>query len=233
MHLLSFLSAARDFAFFALLGGALTLSLMLGAGGAAVIAGLRVDDHARRRVAGAALILWAVAGALSLAAVWFFAPGLMPAMAGGCALALFRLAVALKFRLRSAFPAGADFAALLRAGFRPLIASVLYLAASLLGATLTGALLYAALLLIANVALQRGEPENRRLSAYLTALMILMAVLLALLPGWMFALGGLLIAWLAAISLTAGLGALFHLPSAFYEAYLPVRAWFLRRRSGR
>lgn len=228
-----FLRMARDFLYFTLLGGALTLSLMLGAGGAAVIAGLRVDDLARRRVAGATLILWLAAAVLSLAAVWYFLPELLYPMAAGCALALVRLSAALKFRLRPALPAGADFASLLRAGFRPLIASVLYLAASLLGATLTGALLYALLVLIANVAVQRDEAENRRLSAYLTALAVLMAFPLALLPGWKHALGGLLIAWLAAISQTAGLYALFHLPGNFYEAYLPVRAWFLRRRSGR
>jgi hypothetical protein len=229
----AFLRAAHDFTFFALLGGALTLSLMLGTGGAAVIAGLRVDDLARRRIAGAALMLWAVAGALSLVAIWFLLPGLMYAMAAGCALALIRLALALQFHLRPALPKGADFASLLRAGFRPMVASVLYLAAALLGETLTGAALYALFLLIANVAMRRDEAGNRRLSAYLTTLVLLMAVPLALLPGWKHALGGLVIAWLAAISLTAGLSALFHLPGNFYEAYLPVRAWFLRRRSNR
>ena len=228
-----FLAQARDFTFWMLIGGALALSGMLGAGGAAMIARMRVLDADRRRVAGAALILWIASSAAVLLVAKFLRPDALWALAAGCALALFRLALSLKFDLRAAPPSGGDFAALLRAGFRPLIASILYLPALILGKTLTGAVLYAVLLLAAGVAFERDEAEKKRSAGHLTALALLMAVPLAFLAGWRDALAGLLIAWLTAVSLTAGPRAVFHLPSAFYEAYLPVRAWFIRRRAGR
>ena len=230
---LDFLAQARDFVFLALIGGALTLSGMLGAGGAAVIARARVLDADRRRVAGAALILWIAASVAVLLVAKFLMPGALWAMAAGCALALIRLSLSLKFDLRAARPAGEDFVHLLRAGFKPLVASALFLPAVLLGRALTGAILYAALLLIARVALERDEAEKKRAAGYLTGLALVMALPLACLPGRVDALGGLGIAWLAAISLTAGTRAVLHLPSAFYEAYLPVRAWCIRRRSAR
>jgi hypothetical protein len=111
--------------------------------------------------------------------------------------------------------------ALLRAGFRPLIASALYLPAALTGRTLLGAALYAALLLAANVALQRDEAEGKRAAGYLTALALLMAAPLALPPERANALLGLLIAWLTAVSLTAGPRALFHCLRALRS--LPAR----------
>lgn len=204
---------------------------MLGAGGAAVIARVRVADADRRRVSGAALILWVAASAAVLVVAALVLPGLTNALAAGCALALIRLSLPLKFNLRAARPCGEDFRELLRAGFKPLVASVLYLPAALLGKTLTGAFLYAVLLLLANVATERDEAEKKRTTGRLTALAFGMAVPLAFLPGRVDALAGLLIAWLTAVSLTAGPGALMHLPSAFYEAYLPIRAWFIRRRA--
>ena len=228
-----FVAQARDFAFLMLIGGALALSGMLGAGGAAVIARARVLDADRRKLAGAALILWIASSAAVLLAGYFLMPDALVALAAGCALALFRLALSLKFDLRAALPSGKDFVELLRTGFRPLIASILYLPSIILGRTLTGAVLYALLLLAAGVAFERDEAEKKRSAGYLTALALLMAVPLAFLPGWRDALAGLLIAWLTAISLTAGPRAVIHLPSAFYEAYLPVRAWFIRRRAGR
>jgi hypothetical protein len=228
-----FLAQARGFIFFALIGGALTLSGMLGAGGAAVIARFRVLDEDRMGVAGAVLILWLVSSSAVLVAGKFLKPEILWALAAGCTLALMRLLLALKFDLRAARPRGADFDQLLRAGFRPLVASAMFLPAALLGNTLPGAILYAALLLLANVALERSEPEKKRAAGTLTALAILMAIPLMFLPGRVNALGGLLIAWLTAVSLTAGLGSIAHLPSAFYEAWLPVRAWFIRRRAGR
>jgi hypothetical protein len=228
-----FLAQARDFAFWMLIGGALALSGMLGAGGSAVVARVRVLDAERRRIAGAALMLWLVSSALVLLAAYFLKPDALWALAAGCALALLRLALSLKFDLRAALPSGGDYAALLRAGFRPLIASVLYLPAAILGGTLTGAILYALLLLLAGVAFERGEAEKKRSAGHLTALALVMAVPLSFLPGRWNALAGLLIAWLTAVSLTAGPGSIFHLPSAFYEAWLPVRAWFIRRRVGR
>lgn len=228
-----FLTQARDFAFLMLIGGALALLGMLGAGGAAVIARARVLDAERRALAGAALLLWAASSAAVLLAAYFLRPAALWALGAGCALALLRLALSLKFGLRAARPSGADFRLLLRVGFKPLIASALFLPAAILGETLTGAALYAALLLVARVALERGEAEKKRAAGYLTGLALLMAVPLAFLPGRWNALAGLAIAWLTAVSLTAGLGAVFHLPSAFYEAYLPVRAWHIRRRAGR
>ena len=227
------LAQVRDFTFWMLIGGALVLSGMLGAGGAAVIARARVLDAERRKLAGAALILWIASSAAVMLVAYFFMPDTFWAMAAGSALALLRLALSLKFDLRAALPSGGDFAGLLRVGFRPLIASILYLPAAILGRSLTGAALYALLLLVAGVAFERDEAEKKRSAGYLTALALVMAVPLAFLPGWRDALAGLLIAWLAAISLTAGPRAIFHLPSAFYEAYLPVRAWWIRRRAGR
>ncbi len=233
MGMTGFLAQARAFAFLALVGCALTLAAMLGAGGSAVIARGRVMDADRRRVTGAVLTLWVIASTAVMLAARFFKPDTLWAMAAGCALALIRLSVSLKFDLRAALPLGADFDALLRAGFKPLVAAALYVSAALLGKTLTGAILYAALLLFAGVALERAEAEKKRAAGYLTALALLMAVPLAFLPGRVTALGGLAIAWLAAVSLSAGPGAILHLPSAFYEAYLPVRAWWIRRRAGR
>ena len=227
------LAQARDFTFWMLIGGALVLSGMLGAGGAAVIARARVLDAERRKLTGAALILWIASSALVLLAANFFMPGTLWAMAAGSALALLRLALSLKFDLRVALPSGGDFVGLLRVGFRPLIASILYLPAAILGRTLIGATLYAFLLLVSGVAFERDEAEKKRSAGFLTALALVMAVPLAFLPGWRDALAGLLIAWLTAVSLTAGPRAVFHLPSAFYEAYLPVRAWWIRRRAGR
>ncbi len=227
------MAQARDFAFLMLIGGALALSGMLGAGGAAVIARARVLDADRRKLAGAALILWIASSAAVLLAGYFLMPGALGALAAGCVLALLRLALSLKFDLRAALPSGGDFAALLRTGFRPLIASILYLPAAILGRTLTGAVLYALLLLVAGVAFEQGEAEKKRSAGFLTALALVMTVPLTFLSGWRDALAGLLIAWLTAVSLTAGPRAVLHLPSAFYEAYLPVRAWFIRRRAGR
>jgi hypothetical protein len=228
-----FLAQARDFAFLMLIGGALTLSGMLGVGGAAVIARARVLDADRKRVAGAALMLWIASSAAVLLISYFFKPDALWALAAGCALALFRLALSLKFDLRAALPLGGDFTELLRAGFRPLTASILYLPAAILGGTLTGAALYAFLLLVAGVAFERDGAEKKRAAGYLTAVALIMAVPLAFLPGRWNALAGLLIVWLAAVSLTAGIFAIFHLPSAFYEAYLPVRARWIRRRLSR
>jgi hypothetical protein len=128
---------------------------------------------------------------------------------------------------------GEDFSGLLRAGFRPLIASAMYLPATVLGGTLIGAALYAVLLLAAGVAFERDEAEKKRAAGRLTGLALVMAVPLACLPGRMNALGGLLIAWLTAVSLVSRPSMVFHLPSAFYEAYLPIRAWWIRRRAGR
>lgn len=227
------MAQARDFAFLMLICGALALSGMLGAGGSAVVARARVLDAHRRKLAGAALVLWIASSAAVLLAGYFLKPDALGALAAGCALALFRLALSLKFDLRAALPSGGDFVALLRAGFRPLIASILYLPAAILGRTLTGAVLYALLLLVAGVTFERDEAEKKRSAGYLTVLALIMAIPLAFLPGWRDALAGLFIAWLAAVSLTAGPRAIFHLPSAFYEAYLPVRAWVIRCRSGR
>jgi hypothetical protein len=228
-----FLAQASAFVFYALIGCALALSGMLGAGGSAVIARMSTSDAERRRLAGAALILWVLSSVAVLAVAKFLRPDLMLPMAAGCALALIRLSLALRFDLKASWPSGDAFDQLLRAGFKPLVASALFLPAALLGETLPCAVLCAALLLIANVAIERNETEKKRVAGTLTALSLLMAVPLTLLPGWAQALGGLLIAWLAAVSLTAGLGAIAHLPSAFYEAYLPIRAWFIRRRAGR
>lgn len=224
-------AAARDFAFWALIGGALALSGMLGTGGAAFLARGRVEDAGRRRVAGAAIVLWFLSSAalISLAALLW--TDNLYAMAAGCALALFRLALALKFDLRIAWPKGADFAFILRAGFRPLVASVLLVAAALLGDSLIAAVLCAALIFMANVAVERDAAEKMRAVGRLTALAGLMAVPLAFLPGRVQALGALAVSWLAAVSLTGGFSALLRLPAALYEAYLPVRARWIRRRS--
>ena len=233
MTLTAFLAQAGAFVFYALIGCALTLSGMLGAGGSAVIARMRTSDAERRKLTGAALILWILSSIAVLAAAKLLRPDLILPMAAGCALALIRLSLALKFDLRASWPSGAAFDQLLRAGFKPLVASAMFLPAALLGETLPCAVLCAALLFIADVAIERNEAEKKRAAGTLTALAALMAVPLLILPGRAQALGGLLIAWLAAVSLTAGLGAIAHLPSAFYEAYLPVRAWFIRRHAGR
>ena len=226
-------AALRDFAFWALVGGALALSGMLGTGGAAFLARGRVEDAGRRRVAGAALVLWFLASAALISLVALLWPDNLYAMTAGCALALFRLAFALKFDLRGAWPKGADFALILRAGFRPMVASALMVGAALLGASLIAAVLCAVLLLIATVAVERDAAEVMRAVGRLTALAVLMAVPLAFLTVRVEALGALAVSWLAAVSLTGGFSALLHLPTALYEAYLPVRARWIRRRSGR
>jgi hypothetical protein len=226
-------AAARDFAFWALICGALVLSGMLGAGGAAFLARGRVEDAGRRRVAGAAVLLWLISSAALIALAALYWPEKRHAMALGAALALFRLAIALRFDLRFARPKGADLALLLRAGFRPLAASALLVAAALLSGSLIAAALCAALLLAANVAVERDAPEKLRAAGRLTALAVMMAVPLAFLPNRAGALGALAVTWLAVVALTAGFSALLHLPTALYEAYLPARARWIRRRSGR
>lgn len=226
-------AAARDFAFWALVCGALVLSGMLGAGGAAFLARGRVEDAGRRRVAGAAVLLWIFSSAVLTALAALYRPERLHSMALGAALALFRLAFALKFDLRFSWPKGADLALLLRAGFRPLAASVLLAATAVLGDSLTATVLCAALLLAANVAVERDAAEKLRTAGRLTALAVLMAVPLAFLPGRVNVLGALAVSWLAAVALSSGFSALLHLPTALYEAYLPARARWIRRRSGR
>ena len=226
-------AAAREFAFWALVGGALALSGMLGTGGAAFLARGRVEDAGRCRIAGAAVILWLLSSAALVSLSALLWPDSLYAMAVGCALALIRLAFALKFDLRIAWPKGADFAFILRAGFRPLVASALLVAAALLGESLIAAALCAALLFMANVAVERDAAEKMRAVGRLTVLAVLMAVPLAFLPGRAEALGALAASWLTAVTLTGGFSALLRLPTALYEAYLPARARWIRRRSGR
>ncbi len=230
---MDFLAQARAFAFLALIGGALTLSGMLGAGGAAALIRGKVADADRRRLTGAVLALWLFSSAAVLAGSLLVLPGSLMPLAAGSALAFLRLSLALRFDLRAARPRGEDFSTLLRAGGKPLIAAAMFLPAALMGGTLIGAALYAALLLMPNVALGREEAEGKRAAGRLTALALVMAVPMALIPGRWSALIGLTVVFLTSVSLTAGPKALLHLSSALYEAYLPLRAWFIRRRVGR
>jgi len=230
---MDFWAGAGRFAYLALMGGGLTLAAMLGAGGAAALARGMVADADRRRMAGAALGLWAAASAAVLAGSWFVLPDALAPMAAGCALALMRLLAALGFDARAARPRKADFSALLQAGGRPLAAAAAFLIAASVGGSLPGAALCAALFLLPSVALRREGADAARAAGRLTALALLMAALLALLPGRGRALAGLAVAFLASVSLTAGPKALLHLPSALYEAYLPLRAWWIRRRASR
>ena len=134
--------------------------------------------------------------------------------------------------MRASPPGAEAFDALLRAGVKPLIASALFLPLALVSKSLMGAALCAALLLAADAAATREGAERLRAAGRLTLLFALFAALLALFPGRLFALTALFAAWIAAVWLSAGPGALLRLPSALYEAYLPVRARVIRRRAG-
>lgn len=222
---------ARNFLLLALIGCALVLAGMLGAGGAAKLARLRVDEGERRRLTGAALILWLISCAAVVTVAGFVAPVAAVPVAFGGLLALLRLALALGFNLRPGAPKGEDFEALLRAGLKPLLAAALFLPAALLSRSLLGAICCAILALAADVAATRDGAGKKRAAGGLTALLILLAIPLAFLAGRLPALLALAFTWLAAVSLSAGPSALLHLPEALYEAYLPVRARVIRRRA--
>jgi hypothetical protein len=232
MHLANW-AQIREAVFLSIIGCSLVLSGMLGAGSAARIARAQVAESARRRLVGAALTLWLAASAGVVAVASRMAQAAALPMAAGGLLALLRLAVALGFDLRAARPRGGDFSLLVQSGVKPLIAAAAFAPIALLGLSIPAALACGAMLLAADVFAHRDETQKKRAAGRLTALLFVLAAPLLLLPTRAFALGALVASYLLGVVLSAGPGALLHLPSALYEAYLPVRARIIRRRASR